>query len=381
VTDTSEVAGATDCDVHPVFKRGMADLEPYVESAAWRKRLGFKSSGWGGVELPGTQSPLTQTSYIHPGEPYRVDAAPPNGDPPASDPEFTTRDLLDRYDLGAAVLVGGNILGLGGMPNADMAAELAAAHNLWLEDVWLNADPRYRGSITVAPQDPLRAAKEVELWAEHPQMVEVFIPDCAGKLLGKREMYPIYEVAEHHGLVIAVHPGGASAGINWGAGMFAGGLPSTFFEYHVAMTQLPQSHVISLIAEGVFELFPKLKVSIVEGGFAWVPHVMWGMDKDWKSFREEVPWIKRLPSEYVREHIRVTTQPLIEPDDPSQLEELFRMMHADEILMFSTDYPHYDGDVPTRVSRRLPDWLRNRALYETPRETFRETADLALSPA
>jgi predicted TIM-barrel fold metal-dependent hydrolase len=380
MADGSEVAGATDCDVHPVFRDGLRDLEPFIDGEAWKKRIGIRPAGdW--KELPGTSSPLTQTSYIHPGEPYRVDATPPDGGPPASDPEYTKRDLLDRYDLGAAVLLGGNVLGLGGMPNADMAAEIAAAHNRWLADVWLATDSRFKGAITVAPHDAARAAKEAEEWADHPGMVEIFLPDRAALLLGNRHFYPIYEVAEQHGLVIAIHPGGASAGTNWGAGMFAGGLPSTFFEYHVAMTQLPQSHVISLVAEGVFELFPRLRVAIVEGGFAWLPHVMWGLDKDWKSFREEVPWIKHLPSEYVRRHIRVTTQPLIEPDKDSHLDYLFQMMHADEVLMFSTDYPHYDGDVPTRVRRKLPDWVRDRAMYETPRETFREAANLALSPA
>jgi predicted TIM-barrel fold metal-dependent hydrolase len=374
-----ELEGAVDCDVHPHFKRGLEDLSPYVDGDAWRHRLGMSKAGSGGLELPGVASPLTHTQYINPGAPFRADATPPEGGPPNSDPEFTKLDLLDRQGLEAAVLVGGNILGLGGIPNADVAAEIAAAHNRWLDDVWLRADPRFKGAITIAPHDPVKAVKEIEVWADHPAMVEVFIPDRAGLLLGNRHFYPVYEAAEHFGLPVAIHPGGASSGTNWGAGMFAGGVPTSFFEYHVAMTELPQSQVISLIAEGVFERFPDLTAVITEGGFAWLPHVLWCMDKDWKSFRDEVPWIKHLPSEYVLDRIRITTQPFAEPSDPAHLEAVLDMIHAKEILMFSTDYPHYDGDEPARVARSLPGDIRERVMRGNAIDTYPKLRTVAAS--
>ena len=40
---------------------------------------------------------------------------------------------------------------------------------------------------------------------------------------------------------------------------------------------------------------------------------MWHMDADWKALGDQTPWLKRLPSEYFREHIRVGTQPMHEP--------------------------------------------------------------------
>ena len=77
-----------------------------------------------------------------------------------------------------------------------------------------------------------------------------------------------------------------------------------------------------MVFEGVFERFPKLQVVLIEGGFAWVPALCWRMDKHWERMREEVPHVKRPPSEYVREHVWFTTQPIEEPENPQHLADI-----------------------------------------------------------
>jgi hypothetical protein len=98
----------------------------------------------------------------------------------------------------------------------------------------------------------------------------------------------------------------------------------------------------------VFERFPKLKVVMIEGGFAWAPALCWRMDKHWQRLRRETPHVKRPPSEYVREHVWFTTQPIEEPDDPQHLADIIGWLGWDR-LMFSTDYPHWDFDHPQEV--------------------------------
>jgi hypothetical protein len=73
--------------------------------------------------------------------------------------------------------------------------------------------------------------------------------------------------------------------------------------------------VSSLVIEGVFERFPRLKVVMIEGGFGWLPALTWRLDKVFERMRDEVPHLKKRPSEYIRQHIWVTTQPMEEPDD------------------------------------------------------------------
>ena len=62
-------------------------------------------------------------------------------------------------------------------------------------------------------------------------------------------------------------------------------------EEHYAATTGMQNTLTSLVFEGVFERFPKLKIVLVEGGFAWAPALCWRMDKHWERLRVETPHV------------------------------------------------------------------------------------------
>ena len=79
------------------------------------------------------------------------------------------------------------------------------------------------------------------------------------------------------------------------------------------MVQAFESQVISLVCEGTFVKFPELRIVLIEGGFAWLPALMWRLDRSWRILHSEVPHLRRLPSEYIREHFWMTTQPMEEP--------------------------------------------------------------------
>jgi predicted TIM-barrel fold metal-dependent hydrolase len=93
-----------------------------------------------------------------------------------------------------------------------------------------------------------------------------------------------------------------------------------------------------LVIEGVFERFPRLKVVIVEGGFGWLPALTWRLDKLFERNRSEVPHLKRRPSEYIREHIWVTSQPMEEPDNRRHLFDTIEWIGWDHILLIASDY-------------------------------------------
>ena len=57
-----------------------------------------------------------------------------------------------------------------------------------------------------------------------------------------------------------------------------------------------------------------------------------------------VPWLNRPPSEIVFDHILLTTQPIEEPNNRQHLHQILDMFPAGKMLMFSTDFPHWDGD-------------------------------------
>jgi uncharacterized protein len=137
---------------------------------------------------------------------------------------------------------------------------------------------------------------------------------------------------------------------------------------------------VSLVAHGVFEKFPNLHVVFTEVGVAWLLDVMWRMDKNWKGLRDEVPWVKRLPSEYMIEHFRFTTQPFLEPKKREHLAQFIEMIDGDRILMFSTDYPHWDGDSLSML-KTLPRAIRDRVAFQNAADLFGSRLGLAEDPA
>jgi len=109
---------------------------------------------------------------------------------------------------------------------------------------------------------------------------------------------------------------------------------------------------------------------LIEGGVSWLPPLLWRFDKNYKALRQTTPWLARPPSEYVQEHVRLPTQPMEEPDNPEHLRQILRMFDADRMLMFSSDFPHWDGDTPDFVGRGIPPELRSRVMSETARELY-----------
>ncbi len=142
-----------DCDVHNALPDDAA-LRPYLP-AEWRDRR--EGLTYLPTEFRQVRENLGDRSYIGAEYPRptprasRVDAWPPGGGPPASDLDFTRQQLLDAWDVEAAIL--NPLLGVGEMLNLELASVLARASNDWLAAEWLDRDARLRASIIVAYED------------------------------------------------------------------------------------------------------------------------------------------------------------------------------------------------------------------------------------
>ncbi len=111
---------------------------------------------------------------------------------------------------------------------------------------------------------------------------------------------------------------------------------------------------------------------LLEGGWAWLPALMWRLDKVYKRLHDEVPHLKRLPSEYIHEHIWTTTQPMEEPHNPEHLLQVIEHLGSDDMLMFSTDYPHWDFDDPNRAFPvRLPEDLKRKIFHDNAKALYK----------
>jgi predicted TIM-barrel fold metal-dependent hydrolase len=346
---TTRRVTCVDCDVHQAEKPGAMDkhLPRY-----------FREMG-----------------YIIPGGPWnspigvmRADAKPRDGGPPGSDPQMILDHHMDPFGVDYAILTGSGILSIGTHPNLDYAAAATRAYNLLQLDTWLTYSDRFFGCVLVAPQYPEDAAKQIREFGGHPRVVQVLMTSATRTTLGQRFHWPIYEAACEMGLPVAVHPGAEARGC---ANGFIAGPPSTYLEWHTNLSQNYMGQVASLILEGVFEQFPTLKFVAIEGGFGWLPHLLWRMDKNWKALRTLAPALRKLPSEYAFDHLRLTTQPIEEPEKNEHLLAILEMIHADQTLMFSSDYPHWDNDSPMHGLPKLPDALRQRIMSDNALQLYR----------
>ena len=191
----------------------------------------------------------------------------------------------------------------------------------------------------------------------------------ARKPFGQRFFEPIYKAAARHDLPIAIHVGGDGSEVF--GDITSAGSPSYFIEVRMAEPGFVQVHLENLIFEGVFDRYPKLRVAILGTGFSWVPAYIWRMDTDWKALRWHTPWVKKLPSEYVFEHVRFGSQPYVNPAPDQGSGRIWNWIHAIETLLFASHFPRWDWEEPSRLSSEVPDDLREQVLSANARATFR----------
>jgi predicted TIM-barrel fold metal-dependent hydrolase len=345
-----------DTDVHQSLGPGDPALLEHV-STRWRDWLATY-----GLRHTATERGIPpQREFTH-----RLDAIDPSGRP-AVLPGFTRGQLLDEYDMTAAVLANaGGITFCHGGNNfpEQLGFELARAFNDAHREVWLKADPRFHVAMHVPIEHPQEAVAEIQRCKEGEygdRYASIVLDPRAEYAIGNPKYWPVFEACEHYGIPVAFHTAP-------GRRMTPSGGISYYFEWHCGFPIRNYSLVSSMIFEGVFERFPGLKVALIEQSWAWAVPFTWRLDASWKMLRSEVPHLSRPPSEYFREHFWFATQPM---EEPERLEEFTVLLDQfDECfgrhrLMYSSDYPHWDFDSPYEsVPRSLPDEQRRRILGE-----------------
>ncbi|MEM7023006.1 MAG: amidohydrolase family protein [Pseudomonadota bacterium] len=346
----ARLRGAIDCDVHPSVP-GINSLAPYLDDY-WRDM----------VEVRGMEG-FASRAYP-PGVP--ASARPDwRGDQlqAAESVEFVQRDLLDRWQLGGAIL--NCMYGVQQINDEALEAALCAAVNDWLAEQWLDKDPRLAASIVIPMQNPARAVEEITRRADDRRFVQILIPAMHDLPYGRRYWWPIYEQAERHGLPIGLHLGSA-----YRRSITAVGWPSYHVEDYVDQTQGMQAQLASLISHGVFVEYPELKVVLIESGVSWLPAFCWRFSKFWKGLRIEVPWVERAPIEIVRDHVRLTLQPFDAPPTGEAVERFLDHLGSENMLLFSSDYPHWHFDGDEVLPDGLPDGIVDRLLSKNPNATY-----------
>lgn len=348
---------AIDCDVHPHVPHLQA-LFPYLDDL-WRDMAetrgidGFRTNAY----PPGAAISCRPD--------WRASDGSPGGDVLAM-----RAQLFERWGCAAAIC--NCLYGVQMIHDESLAATFAAAVNDWLVAEWLEREPRLRASIVVPVQSPELAAQEIERRAADRRFVAVLLPATADLPLGKRYYWPIYAAAERHGLPVAIHAGGtdrhAPTGLGW---------PSYHLEDYVGQAPIFQAQLASLIAHGVFVAHPGLKVVLLESGISWVPAFLWRFGRFWRGLRVEVPWVDRPPAAIFRDHVRLSLQPFDVPPGPAVVQRVLEQIGSDDVLLFSSDYPHWQFDGEEAIPEGVSAALAHRLCVTNPLATFPRLGDAA----
>jgi uncharacterized protein len=361
-----------DCDVHHHRARD-TDLLPYLP-ARWREFVTAPGDGRlvrFGPPTMGVFPPDMNTK--------RLDAYPADGSPPGSSYELMRAQLLDPFEPEHALLT----FGVGAemaQPNADFAFALAQAMNDWSADRWLEGtgDDRLVGCVLVPTHVPERGAAEIRRMARNPKIAAALLPYGAlGQPFGHPAYWPLYEAAVECDLPIVFHAG---SGEVFGSHAFhqAGAWShNSRSEFYSTIYQGQALHLTSMVVQGVFERYPGLRIILAEHGLSWLPWVVASMESHVAQMRRESPWVRRRPSEYLREHVFLTTQPCeATPEDSDAFVAHLSLVEGiDDMLCFSSDYPHFDTDDPHYIARILPKDWHAKVFHDNARRALRLPAD------
>jgi predicted TIM-barrel fold metal-dependent hydrolase len=187
--------------------------------------------------------------------------------------------------------------------------------------------------------DPEAAYKTVKDFGDKEGVVGFMVTSPRYKPVHDNAYMKTYALLEEMGKPISFH-----AAYNWNDQSLS--ITNRFISVHaLGFMWFNMVHLTNWVVNGLPERFPKLKVMWIESGLTWAYSLMQRLDHSYMMRTSDCPSLKRKPSEYMRE-MYYSSQPMEKPADLSILEATFKMINAETQLLWSSDYPHWDFDLP-----------------------------------
>jgi predicted TIM-barrel fold metal-dependent hydrolase len=248
---------------------------------------------------------------------------------------------MDLEGIDAAVLYPSVGLNFWAIEDPRAAVALARAYNDWLAS-YCEADPgRLFGAAMVPLQDPSAAAAELRRSREELGFPAAFVrPNpCVGRAIAHPAHEVVWATAEELGVAIGIHEGSSVTIPTLGADR-----PFNPFILHAVSHAFEQMLACaSLIAFGVLERHPGLRVVFLESGGGWGPFWLQRLDEQVHGFGDFCPEMRLRPSEYFARQCWISFEV-----DEATLSPLAPLIGEDRIV-WGSDYPHHDATFPGAV--------------------------------
>jgi predicted TIM-barrel fold metal-dependent hydrolase len=253
-----------------------------------------------------------------------------------------TKRWMDCMGTDIAILFPTPMLQLGVHPQVEVEVALARAYNRWLCEKVLAKEPRLRSMLYLPFNDAEATFRMVQEFGKHEGVCGFMVTAARYRPVHHNSYMKTYALLEDLNLPIGFH-----AAYNWNDQSMS--MLNRFISVHaLGFTFHNMVHMANWIVNGIPERFPKLKVVWIESGLAWIPFMMQRFDNEYLMRTSEAPALKKLPSDYMRD-MYWASQPM-EMTDMGLLQETMRVINADTQLVYSSDYPHWDFDLPSTIS-------------------------------
>jgi predicted TIM-barrel fold metal-dependent hydrolase len=351
-----------DVDSHHYESAAMKDIINFIDNPVMKQMA--QSAAGGGARTSGVL-PQSIGYQDQSGRVTRYPLRPYEKTPPSEERDVElTRRWMDAMGVDQTMLFPTPMLQLSFHPLVEMQVALARAYNKWFVERVCAVEPRIRTLCYLPLHDPDASLKMIEDFGDKPGVSGFVVVATHDVAVHDNRLMKVYAALEERNLPIAFH-----AHFNWKDGMMK--QFNRFISTHaLGFTFYNMVHLTNWVINGIPERFPKLKTIWMESGLAWIPFMMQRLDNEYLMRSNECPLLTKKPSDYMRDFY-YSSQPM-EITDITMLEQTFRMINADTQLLFSSDYPHWDFDLPSTIYDLpfLSDQSRKNILGENAARVF-----------
>ncbi len=327
-----------DVDAHHYENENFGEILPFMENDVFRQltisgrakgrhsivpgQVGFQDMG-GRV----TRYPMRSSEKTEPGRQRDV---------------VLGERWMDAMSVDYSCLFPTGMLNVGLHPLKEMEVDLCWAYNRWLtEKVLPESNGRMYSMLSLPFSDADASLRHVETFGGREGVKGFMVTTVRTLPVHDNAYMKVYRAMEERDLALSFH-----SGPNWGEPVFRG--LNRFLSVHaLGFSFYNILHCTNWVVNGMGERFPKLPVIWIESGLAWIPFLMQRLDHEYMLRSSECPLLKKKPSDYMRD-MYYSTQPM-EIQDMEALECTFRMINAETQLLYSSDYPHWDFDLPGTI--------------------------------
>jgi len=355
-----------DVDAHHYETESWAEITDYLEDPVLQHLS--RSSGMG--KLNGSQSPLLAPQIGNQDIAGRLPRYPYRGLEQAGPGErrdaVIVKRAMEMMGVDYQIVFPTPMLALGMHPMPDVEVAVARAYARWITERICAQEPSIKTMLYLPFNEPEACVRIVEEFGDAPGVVGFMVTAVRYKPVHHNSYMRLYRAIEELGVPLGFH-----AGYTWAdRGMEQ---MNKFLSVHaLGFTVFNMIHMTNWIINGLPERFPNLDIVWIESGLAWLPFLMQRLDNEYMLRPSEAPLLKRKPSEYMRD-MYFTSQPMETTNNQKVLELTFEMIDAEKRLMFSSDYPHWDFDLPSLIYDQpfLDEEGRRAILGETAQRLFK----------